>query len=463
MENVEERVKALLAQGAEYEKLDYKKTFNILETRDIVEITKDIAAMLSSGGGWLLIGADDKGVAVSAFSDVLYDAFDEATLRSKLKKYLHEPLGITASTVKIDENNFALIECINHPDGFVILKADGQYPHSTKTKEVFRKGDVFVRHGSSSERWQQHDINRIVNGRVSKEKVEWLKDAELILARVSHATEPLIEKRRLKDLLRGLKDKISNSTLNHSDIKLVVDEISLTAIKSIHAEDENVFDICLKSLVECYSLGFDHRGRWRLDNSLNPVDVWYEILIHLPIIGGACVEAKRYESAKKLALQKVHGDDGRHYPNWYRHALTMSSRANRTRKGHGALSATQNILHTDERYKDTLGWSTEEGITYIVQFDYLAALVAVDSVGLVDTSAFYTSFGFYDKDRVTQMLIDILLDEDLRQKIFKSSPENVAFLIQKVDEVAQITSNYYWQQGDWKFGLREFISKAKPF
>ncbi len=469
MENVEERVKTLLAQGSEHEKLDYKRTFNIAETRDIVEITKDIAAMLSSGGGWLLIGADDKGNAATDFTDPLYDAFDEATLRSKLKKYLHEPLGVTASTVKIDGNNFALIECIDHFDGFVIFKADGQYPHNGKTKEIFRKGDVFVRHGSSSERWQQHDINRIISAKVSKEKVEWLKDAELILTRIGNTTPPVVEeKKRLKDLLKGLKDKASDSILNQSDITLVIDEISLTAIKAVHAEDEAIFNVCVESLVACYSLGFDHKGRWRLNDSLNPVDVWYEILIHLSIIGGVCIEAKRYEDAKKLALQKVPGDDGRHYPNWYRHALTMSSRSNRTPLGangeaRGVLSATQNILRTDERYKDVTGWGTEEGITRIVQFDYLAALVAVDSVGAIDTSAFYTSFAFYDKERVTQMLVDILLDNDLLSKVFKSSPENVAFLIQEVDQIAQRQSDFYWDVGDWQFGLREFMSKAKAF
>jgi hypothetical protein len=44
-----------------------------------------------------------------------------------------------------------------HPDGFCIFKADGFYGKAA----VFRAGDVYARHGSASERWQQPDIDRI--------------------------------------------------------------------------------------------------------------------------------------------------------------------------------------------------------------------------------------------------------------------------------------------------------------
>lgn len=469
MENTEEKIRALLRQGAEYEKLDYKRTFDINSTHEVVEITKDIAAMLSSGGGTLLIGADDKGVAVPDFTDALATEFDEAKLRSKLKKFISEPLTIIALSTKVDGVNHALIECGEYADGFVILKADGQYQHNGKSKEIFRKGDVFVRHGSASEKWEQHDIARIIHSQVSKQKIEWLKDAELILSRVgSQAPAEIETKTRLKEVIKPLKQAIADDNLNISDLKLVIDEICLTAIKAVLSDSEAVFKVALDSLASCYSLGFDPKGNWRLNGNFNPADLWSEILIRLPIIGGVCIEEKRYRLAKLLVLQKVPGDDGRHYPNWYRHAFTMATRSRRLPHGSNGekrsfLSATTSIFQNDIQYKNALNWDTEEGLTYIVRFDYFAALVALDDIQQISTRAFYPSFGLYDKSRVEQMLVDILLDEEVQKTLFKSSPENLAYIIQQIDELAERESDYYWDRGDWKYGLAQFMSAAKEF
>lgn len=469
MDDIQQKIKALLGQGTEHEKLDYKKTLDIADTHELVEITKDIAAMLSSGGGSLLVGADDAGNPVNDLSDALFEKFDETKLRNKLKKYINEPLPIRAAAVQIDGFNHILIECDEHPDGFVILKAIGQYPDGVKTKDVFKPGDVFVRHGSASERWQQHDIERIVASRISKAKNSWLKDAELILTRIGQQNAPEVdEKRRLKELVNSLKDKVKAATLNQSDIQLALDEICLTAIKAVHNEEEGVFKVCVDSLVACYALGFDHKGAWKLTSSFNPVELWYAVLVRLPLVGGACVEAKLYAYAKYIILQNVPGDDGRHYRTWYRHALTMSSRGNYTPRGSNGegrsfLSATTNFFRTDIQYKNALNWDDEEGRTFIVSFDYLATLVILDDLQRIDTSEFYTSFAFYDKDRITQMLVDILLNEKVRESLFKSQPEQLAYIAKEVDDVAYQEEGLYWDKGDWRYGLTGFMATTKPF
>jgi hypothetical protein len=57
----------------------------------------------------------------------------------------------------LDGSEFALIYVGPHPDGFVVLERDGQ----VAKESVFRKGDVYARHGSASERWQQEDVARL--------------------------------------------------------------------------------------------------------------------------------------------------------------------------------------------------------------------------------------------------------------------------------------------------------------
>lgn len=58
MDSIDNKILSLLKQGSENQKLDYKRSFDISNKGECIEIIKDIAAMLSSGGGIILIGAD---------------------------------------------------------------------------------------------------------------------------------------------------------------------------------------------------------------------------------------------------------------------------------------------------------------------------------------------------------------------------------------------------------------------
>ena len=55
-----EALAQLLALGGERDWLDYKRQCDLSETRGVVEIVKDMGAMMVTGG-YLIIGADDQG------------------------------------------------------------------------------------------------------------------------------------------------------------------------------------------------------------------------------------------------------------------------------------------------------------------------------------------------------------------------------------------------------------------
>lgn len=468
--NVEGKARALLRQGSEHEKLDYKVKLDISDNGSCVELIKDIGAMLSSEGGTILIGADDLGEPVPDFTDAMANAFDEAKLRSKIKKYIAEPIDILTSSAKVDSFNHLIIECGSYPNGFIIFKADGQYVKPNGSlEEVFKKGDVYVRHGSASERWEQHDIVRIINSEVSKRKIEWLKDVELIINRLGKI-ENQTEKQTLdslKGLSKELKSGVSKNTINISDVKIALDEVSIIMLNAVSDDSEKIFMSALGALHQIYSLGFDYKGSWRLDRNYKPEEIWHEVLIRLPIIGGYCVENKKYTWAKSLAFQKVPGDDGRHFNNWYRHAFTMSARSNKFSKDRhkksNLIDLATNLAIEDERYQKLLAWDEEQAVTECAKFDYLAAIVALDQGKEINTSNFYTSFAFHGKDRITQLLVDVILDEETRKLLFIYSDENLAYILQQMDELAQGENIMGWHTGDWPFGLRDFIKKAAPF
>ena len=83
----EEKLSALLAEQCESESLDYKDCEDLNDTGTVIEITKDVAAMMAFGG-YIVIGVDKRGVPTGNMTAALAILFDEATLRPKLAAYL---------------------------------------------------------------------------------------------------------------------------------------------------------------------------------------------------------------------------------------------------------------------------------------------------------------------------------------------------------------------------------------
>lgn len=155
-----EALSQLLGLGGERDWLDFKSQCDLSEKRDQVEITKDIAAMMMTGG-YLVIGADDHGQPTGEPKHL--DLFDPAKLYAKVAKYVSKPFDLRVGIHPYQGQTFVLIYVAPHPDGFCVFERDGAYldPVTGKPRMVFRAGQVFARHGTSSEPWNQGDIAAI--------------------------------------------------------------------------------------------------------------------------------------------------------------------------------------------------------------------------------------------------------------------------------------------------------------
>ena len=152
----EAKLRELLRAAHEHEGLDYKRQLDLADGGAVLELVKDIAAF-SAAGGYLVIGCDDGGRPSGLVSEEHATLLDESRLRAKVKRYLPEPLTLRTARHELDGNRFVLVYIGQHPDGFVILQDDGQGSNG----HVFRRGDVFVRHGTASERWNPNDFAQI--------------------------------------------------------------------------------------------------------------------------------------------------------------------------------------------------------------------------------------------------------------------------------------------------------------
>lgn len=152
----------LLGLHSENNWLDYKRQCDLSSARGVVELAKDAGAMMITGG-YILIGADDRGEP-SGDVDHL-ELFDTAVLHDKLARYLPEPFEIRSTTHRHDGQSYALLYLVPDPDGFCVFRHDGTYQDGNREKAVFRAGEVFARHGTRSERWTQDDI-RVIRQRL---------------------------------------------------------------------------------------------------------------------------------------------------------------------------------------------------------------------------------------------------------------------------------------------------------
>lgn len=144
------RIVSLLELGTEYASLDYKASVAIDSKPGLVELAKDIGAMLSVGG-YILIGVDQRGKPTGDMDAVATEQFDEARLRAKLRKYLpNDVLQLATQAVTIRGHAVIAISVGPSPLGGVPFTADGTYLKDGKEVVAFREGEIWVRDGTSN-------------------------------------------------------------------------------------------------------------------------------------------------------------------------------------------------------------------------------------------------------------------------------------------------------------------------
>ena len=121
--------------------------------------------------------------------------FDQATLSAKIAKYLPSGVDVRSGVHELDDGTgpraVALVWVGPHPDGWCVFTRNGDYTEAGKIKIAFRVGEVYARHGTRSEPWNQTDIAAARSALVARAKDSW---------RAEHAEET---RRALQAALSG--------------------------------------------------------------------------------------------------------------------------------------------------------------------------------------------------------------------------------------------------------------------
>jgi hypothetical protein len=177
-----ELIATALAATRETRAVDFKSAFDPAETRDCVELIKDVMAFANTGGGVIVFGEDNSGKPVAGGADKLL-ALDPANIGNKLVSYTgstfddfsireHEKNGIRIATLRIGPVTTPIIP--TRPGTYEKDKKSG------KQDNVFSIGVVYVRHGAKSEPATSADLAKIIDRRVQQLRGEWLNGVKKV-------------------------------------------------------------------------------------------------------------------------------------------------------------------------------------------------------------------------------------------------------------------------------------------
>ncbi|WP_137293537.1 AlbA family DNA-binding domain-containing protein [Nocardioides dongxiaopingii] len=375
-----DKLMELIGVETELKWLDLKRECDINKSEGKVEIAKDVGAM-QIAGGYVLLGVDDDGTVTGLpVGHARY--FDEATLRSKLDAYLGAGYDLRSKVHQVETDNgpvdVALVWVAPHPDGCNVFRATGNYANDKgEPKVAFRAGDVYARHGTKSEPWNQDDRAEVNARRDAAARDRWRAESTEEFARQLHAattansvtndpsatytwkldadgfeaaTVELIRRNDdvpLKRMLRSaqaevrrivsepigrVRDIANASTTGlgaaaADELTTVLDRFTTIAALALDLDRPRYFTMATQALAELYSWSTTDLRVQSSAHGLAPL-LWLRMAERQYAVGGLAVRLKRWAQVRELVLLDVDGLDefsvGR---TWHRDALTQSSRA----------------------------------------------------------------------------------------------------------------------------------------
>jgi len=472
-----ETLTSLMNEGTERAGLDYKRRLDLNQTKDVVSIVKDFGAM-QVAGGYIVIGADDNGLPFGKVTEADARLFDQAIVHSKVERYLAEGFDIRSTALQLDGDQYGLICVLPHPNGFAPFRADGAYRLADGTDRIdFRKGEVFARHGSKSERWDDADIRKAIETIRSQDRErareEFRRDLQAI-AKESSDTQAanssisaltfsldvdtlvntVLEQLRRGDeiplkllLTRAAQQAASHVTDGDGDaLDGLLDRLVSLAGGFLTVERAELAEQVITVLVAIYNQGFDERG---MDKSMMPVasfDLGLRVVTRVQALGALVVRRSEWQTIPKLVLQRPKVHEADYWQNWIRRGLVMASRAGLLSDPENARAGISPLLLAQEHIvrltwlRQDLQPEDEGVITSLCQFDFLYCLTAYAGDPKRRLGEFLPSFARWFPQRTDPAAVAAIEDPVVRQAVFPLSDQELADALRALGEQARLMS-----------------------
>jgi hypothetical protein len=464
-------LRALLGRGIEFEGLDYKRAWDPDKRGEVLELAKDVAAMESlPDGGYIVIGADDDGKPGGMFAPSKRADFDEQRIRSKLVSVLSEPLGLDVALHQLEGDTYLVLGVRPHPDGLRIMSQAGNYSAGNKTRSLWQEGDVFVRRGTSSVKWNQHEVRAIIERIVAVRKEAWRVDLLASTAPPAASTEPhppsiamsielpvdafktaAIQLIRAKDSVEidqtirritaaaasALSGPISDPEATAVELGDFLLRLNVVAALVARYEVEGAFERCVDAYRKIYATADEDHSDIPRKFPLGQE----QVLIHAYALGAVLVDDERWAAIALLArMAPIATHDG-YWKTLLRKAEVMSARAEigvdpetsqrvglieRARSKSAGLFA---ALGEDPAAKDLT--------TLLAQFDVYRGIAATPTTGDNLKLGAYPNFAFYFSTRSEPAFLNVVRTKMVRKAIFGGDDSDLRGVMQAMDQLAQ--------------------------
>lgn len=486
---------ALLRRKAEATDLDYKAKWDHASKPDLIELCKDVAAMESlPEGGYIVVGATSSGDPSGSFAPSKASDYDEQKIRSKVAKTLGEPIDFGSALHTVQGSSYLIIGIGPNRDGMRIMQKDGGYEGAT----VWRQGDVFVRRGTSSMRWSQHEARGVIERVIATRKEEWREDMFGIERRttpsldqggfinistempVDSYTLAVIELIRRRDVV-GL-DVLSRRTINNA--RSIAEKAAPAATDAPAAALELGQELNRLNVVATLSARYDAPkafgevidGYRSIYGAIDDEYMEYPqkftvghrvILVSLFALGALLVNEKRWEQIATLArVSPIHTHNG-YWTSLLRKAEVMAARSENLDTTDDSGVSRVGVIANAELFTQHLALLLGEGpdidvTTLLVQFDVLRGIVTAgtDSTDR-DKLGSYTNFAAYANTRGEPAFLMVLENKEARAALFPGTTDALRAVYQRLDKAALRESVRYNGWGGFESPkLRRFVSEG---
>lgn len=515
-----EKLIELMAIQAELPELDYKRECDLSGAGGLVELTKDVGAM-SILGGYLVVGVDDSGRAVG-LQDGQASLFDQATLSAKVTKYLPPGVVIRSGVHVVDAGagprKVALVWVGPHPDGWCVFTRNGDYEEAGKKKIGFRVGEVYARHGTRSEPWDQTDIAAARRALVARAKDAWraehAEETRLALRaalsgaavaagpsgsftwqldRVGFEAAAVELLRRDDDIpvrrmLRTAAAHVQHLALSPqdtsaaADLHVVLDRVATLGALALDLRRPAFASMAVRTLLDIYGWAVSDLRVHTSAHRLTPV-LWLRIAERLYALGALAVRLQNWAAVRELTLAPVPALVREHRRStWHRDAVTQASRAHLlTERQHDGRTRQLSLLlfaravaAADPGLRPDLPGDVSDAyagpdplLDSLCQFDLLITVVSGIAVDAADErtllSVSYPNYASADGDRSNQIAHPLVFDVELRAALLNgASDQQLALVLDLADRVAQREGQSSWGwEGYTAPSVRAFIQRHK--
>jgi len=164
--------------GGEGRDLDYKLNFDPSSPKAWAGLIKDLVAMANSGGGKIIFGRDE--TRMDGITEEIVKDLDSARLADKLAKFTAPAqIYIRHEQEKLDNGRYILTIIVEPSEYPVVMARDGNWPDIKKA--VFRKGDIWIRHSSKTERATYEDLREWIERAKQRERERILSRLKTVI------------------------------------------------------------------------------------------------------------------------------------------------------------------------------------------------------------------------------------------------------------------------------------------